>query len=64
MTNNEGDDDHVDAENSRISDTEPRTTMQLDSETLFGTNEVILIDHEGTTYKLRKTRLGKLILTK
>lgn len=36
----------------------------LNSEDLFGDSNTLLIAHEGTTYRLRKTRLGKLILTK
>jgi len=34
------------------------------SRELFGEARVLLIDHEGETYALRRTRLGKLILTK
>ena len=37
---------------------------RLDSRALFGDAAVVLIDHEGETYALRRTRLGKLILTK
>ena len=37
---------------------------QLDSRALFGAAQVVLIHHEGSTYTLRKTRNGKLILTK
>jgi hemin uptake protein HemP len=36
----------------------------VDSRTLFGNAEVLHIDHHGCTYTLRKTRNGKLILTK
>jgi len=36
----------------------------IDSESLFGTAETLQIDHEGHVYTLRKTRNGKLILTK
>jgi hemin uptake protein HemP len=36
----------------------------LDSRALFGGAQVVLIHHEGSTYTLRKTRNGKLILTK
>lgn len=52
----------------------PRLTQQranagqnikcLRSEDLFNGSDVILIDHDGDTYMLRKTRNGKLILTK
>ena len=37
---------------------------RLDSESLFGDAEMLLIEHNGETYILRKTRQGKLILTK
>ena len=36
----------------------------LDSEALFGASDVVLIQHAGETYRLQRTRLGKLILTK
>jgi hemin uptake protein HemP len=35
----------------------------VDSRDLLGPNEEILIRHEGRLYRLRRTRLGKLILT-
>lgn len=35
-----------------------------DSQTLFGNAEILHINHQGLTYTLRKTRNGKLILTK
>jgi hemin uptake protein HemP len=34
------------------------------SDRLFDGADMVLIEHEGATYRLRKTRLGKLILTK
>jgi hemin uptake protein HemP len=37
---------------------------RIASRALFGDAAVVLIDHEGETYSLRRTRLGKLILTK
>lgn len=37
---------------------------RIDSRDLFGEAVVLLIDHGGETYSLRRTRLGKLILTK
>ena len=40
---------------------EPRT---VDSATLLGTNREVRIVHEGETYRLFRTRQGKLILTK
>jgi hemin uptake protein HemP len=36
----------------------------IDSRTLFGKAEVLHIDHQGFMYTLRKTRNGKLVLTK
>ncbi len=54
-------------------DTEPRVpesgavdvaTRRTTSRALFGEARVLLIEHEGETYALRRTRLGKLILTK
>lgn len=40
------------------------TPGRIDSAALFGGEAVVLIDHEGETYTLRRTRLGRLILTK
>jgi len=37
---------------------------RIASRALFGDAAVVLIEHEGETYSLRRTRLGKLILTK
>jgi hemin uptake protein HemP len=34
------------------------------SDILFGNTDVVLIEHGGETYQLRRTRAGKLILTK
>jgi hemin uptake protein HemP len=42
----------------------PATLPRVTSRELFGAASVLLIDHEGETYSLRRTRLGKLILTK
>jgi hemin uptake protein HemP len=36
----------------------------LESATLLGAREEVLISHDGETYRLRRTRQGKLILTK
>ncbi len=36
----------------------------LESAALFGSLNEILIAHQGETYRLRRTRQGKLILTK
>ncbi|MFN3886330.1 MAG: hemin uptake protein HemP [Aquabacterium sp.] len=40
------------------------TPRMFDSQALFRGARVLHIQHEGTTYQLRLTRLGKLILTK
>ena len=37
---------------------------QLESTSLLGAREEVLISHDGETYRLRRTRQGKLILTK
>jgi len=56
--------------------TEPPTTSQevvprpkagagaLDSAALLGSRDEVEIAHQGETYRLRRTRQGKLILTK
>lgn len=38
--------------------------VRIASQALFGDASLVLIEHEGETYSLRRTRLGKLILTK
>ncbi|MBX3671969.1 MAG: hemin uptake protein HemP [Burkholderiales bacterium] len=38
--------------------------VRIASRALFGDASLVLIEHEGETYSLRRTRLGKLILTK
>jgi hemin uptake protein HemP len=45
----------------RSSGTQPRA---VDSQSLFGNSAVLLIHHQGETYRLQMTRQGKLILTK
>ncbi len=37
---------------------------RIDSQTLLGSAEQIEIKHRGQIYRLRRTTLGKLILTK
>ena len=39
-------------------------TLPLCSESLFTQNDEVLIKHQGEHYRLRRTRNGKLILTK
>ena len=36
---------------------------EVESEALLGGRQELLIRHEGRLYRLRRTRLGKLILT-
>lgn len=36
----------------------------IDSKALLGEQGVVLIRHEGLTYRLQATRFGKLLLTK
>jgi hemin uptake protein HemP len=43
--------------------TEPRTARVLDSKDLLCGSGEVVICHEGRVYRLRRTRLGKLILT-
>ncbi|GBL45943.1 hypothetical protein SFMTTN_1754 [Sulfuriferula multivorans] len=39
-------------------------TLPIRSESLFTQNDEVLIAHQGEHYRLRRTRNGKLILTK
>ena len=39
-------------------------TLPIRSESLFTQNDEVLIAHQGEQYRLRRTRNGKLILTK
>jgi hemin uptake protein HemP len=41
-----------------------RDERVIDSRTLFGATRQVRITHNGESYSLRQTRLGKLILTK
>lgn len=49
-----------------IAGTDPngRNGQCIPSDTLFGGQNTMQISHAGQTYTLRKTRNGKLILTK
>ncbi len=42
----------------------PSTTVKISSEKLFAGALEVQIDHHGALYRLKKTSLGKLILTK
>jgi len=41
-----------------------QTGRRVSSDEIFGSNQEIEIEHNGVLYRLRKTSLGKLILTK
>ncbi len=43
---------------------QPSPAPVLDSAELLGARDEVLIVHGGETYRLRRTRQGKLILTK
>jgi hemin uptake protein HemP len=42
----------------------PAGPPRISSEQLLGGAREVLIEHEGETYRLQRTRAGKLILTK
>lgn len=42
----------------------PSSTVKITSEKLFAGTREVQIDHHGALYRLKKTSLGKLILTK
>ena len=43
---------------------DPGSSRRLSSEELFGTEQEVEIKHGEVVYRLRRTSLGKLILTK
>ncbi|WP_288048615.1 hemin uptake protein HemP [Polynucleobacter sp.] len=43
---------------------EDLATRKINSKELFGDSQSLLIEHEGTTYCLRATKFGKLLITK
>lgn len=44
---------------------QPATTVPvIDSKSLFGGAQEVVIVHDGSTYRLKITRFGKLILNK
>ncbi|SEM95845.1 hemin uptake protein HemP [Nitrosomonas marina] len=49
--------------NMQVTET-PSYNLAIDSSTLFAHSNVVYIQHHGECYLLRKTRSGKLILTK
>lgn len=42
----------------------PEIVRKIKSRDLFGSAQSILIEHEGSTYCLRATKFGKLLITK
>jgi hemin uptake protein HemP len=54
------------ADRHGVPNTPPSCTplRRIDSKTLLGAAQEIEIDHLGQIYRLRRTTLGKLILTK
>jgi hemin uptake protein HemP len=52
------------APSSTAPDRRPRTTLRLTSEQLFAGAAEVQIEHAGSLYRLKRTSLGKLILTK
>jgi hemin uptake protein HemP len=42
----------------------PELVRKIKSRDLFGSAQSILIEHEGSTYCLRATKFGKLLITK
>jgi hemin uptake protein HemP len=49
---------------SRVPASVVRPLLRLDAEVLFRAGPEVEILHSGEVYRLRRTRLGKLILTK
>ncbi len=49
---------------ARVAAQRAATPRELDSRDLLGGARELLIRHNGENYRLRVTRLGKLILTK
>lgn len=47
-----------------LSAAEKQARGEWNSEQLFGTSQEVGIRHQGHLYRLRRTKLGKLILTK
>ena len=43
---------------------DPGSSRRLSSEELFGTEQEVEIKHGDSVYRLRRTSMGKLILTK
>jgi hemin uptake protein HemP len=50
----------IQAESSQL----PKLVKKIKSRDLFGSAQSILIEHEGSTYYLRATKFGKLLITK
>jgi hemin uptake protein HemP len=43
---------------------EDLATRKINSKELLGDSQSLFIEHEGTTYCLRATKFGKLLITK
>nr|WP_296751298.1 hemin uptake protein HemP [Thioalkalivibrio sp.] len=59
--------EHHQPKSERPGSNAPRASTEsqrINSAALFSSGDVVLIHHQGTVYTLRKTRNGKLILTK
>ncbi|MEM6615767.1 MAG: hemin uptake protein HemP [Pseudomonadota bacterium] len=54
----------TDKTNSEMVPEQGATIPVLNSQNIFGKFKEVSIEHEGEHYRLRITRLGKLILTK
>jgi len=50
--------------NSQPEHSAPKTARRLMSEDIFAGDIEVEIDHNGKLYRMRRTSLGKLILTK
>jgi hemin uptake protein HemP len=48
----------------KIDDVKQAKSVRLRSEVLFGSSSEVIIEHGTEEYRLRRTRQGKLILTK
>lgn len=53
-----------DEDTTHFQDARPHSLQRLSSHEILRGNKAMEIVHEGATYRLQATRLGKLILTK
>ncbi|MBS0291063.1 MAG: hemin uptake protein HemP [Proteobacteria bacterium] len=54
----------LDASGGQSAEPEPGRGLALDSHTLLRGHKTVTIVHNGASYRLQATKLGKLILTK